>query len=139
MFSSARIRRLQDDKAYDASIIEVVKMKYREYIINGSKSSPIGVRFHVPLKVNPDENAAPVIPRRMRMKPEDFETYGFTVGCPGCEQIQLDSSVRKNHSEQCRIRMETEIGKSSAGQDRLSKAKDRIDTKTAEMGEAYRP
>ena len=31
--------------------------------------------------------------------------------------------------------METEIGKSSAGQDRLSKAKDRIDTRTAEMGE----
>ena len=37
VFSSATIRRLQDDKAYDASIIEEVKVKYREYVISGSK------------------------------------------------------------------------------------------------------
>ena len=76
------------------------------------------------------------MPRRAKLKPQDFERHRFTIGCPGCEQIQLDSPNRKNHTEECRRRMEEALSKTSEGQERLDRAKDRLDTKVAEIGQA---
>ena len=82
----------------------------------------------------PDPEALPRVPRRARLRPEDFVKFGYTVGCPGCEQLQLKSSERRNHTEECRRRMELELANTDEGQDRLGKAKDRLDTRTAEIG-----
>jgi hypothetical protein len=76
------------------------------------------------------------VPRRAKLKPQDFERHVFTAGCPGCQQIQLKSHDRKNHAEERRRRMEGELTKTSEGQNRLDRAKDRLDTKVAEIGQA---
>ena len=76
------------------------------------------------------------MPRRAKLKPLDFERHGFTIGCLGCEQIQLKSPNRKNHTEECRRIMDGELVKTSEDQDRLDRAKDRLDTKFAEIGQA---
>ena len=74
--------------------------------------------------------------RRAKLNPGDFTRHGYTVGCPGCEQLQLASPVRKNHTEACRKRMETELSKTSEGQERLDQAKERLGIRVAEIGQA---
>ena len=78
---------------------------------------------------------APMVPRRARLKPEDFEKFGYTVGCPGCDQLQIGGSARIIHNEVCRDRIEAELMKTESGKDRVDKAKDRSDAKIAEMVE----
>ena len=77
IFSCATIRRLADEEAYDPECIRAVQMTYREYILEGARSSPIGVRFGETNIKNADPIAGPMIPRRARLKPEDFETEGY--------------------------------------------------------------
>ena len=76
-----------------------------------------------------------MVPRRARLKPEDFQTFGYTVGCPGCDQLQVGGPVRRNHSDICRDRIEAELSKTDTGKDRLGRAKDRLDAKIVEMVE----
>ena len=77
----------------------------------------------------------PMVPRRARLKPEDFEGFGYTVGCPGCDQLRIRAPARRNHNESCRDRIEAELMKPDLGKDQLDKAKDRLDAKMAEMVE----
>ena len=72
--------------------------------------------------------AAPMVPRRARLKPEDFQTFGYTVGCPGCDQLQMDTDA-------CRNTIETEFDKTEVGKNRLGRAKDRLDAKVVEIVE----
>ena len=48
----------------------------------------------------------------------------------------LKSPIRRNHSEECRKRIEIEPNKTSHGQDRLNCGKDRLDTRLAEIRQA---
>ena len=77
--SCAAIRRLPDEEAYDPEWIQAVKITYREYVLEGAKSSPIGVRFgeNSINNAKTDPMTAPMVPRRARLKPEDFETFGY--------------------------------------------------------------
>ena len=84
----------------------------------------------------PDPEALFRVPRRARLRPEDFSRFICTVSCPGCERIQIQSSDRKSHTEQCRLRTELEVGKTDDGKDRLGKTNDRLDKRTAEIGQA---
>ena len=45
IFSFATIRRLPDDEAYDPACIGLVKITYRDYVLEGARSTPVGVRF----------------------------------------------------------------------------------------------
>ena len=105
-FSSATIRRHQDDNAHDTGIVQEVKTSYRDYVVEGSVSVPVGVRTHAPALSNPDPGAVPVVPRRARLKPEDFLAHGYKVGCPGCEQFHFKSEIWRDHTDPCRFRME---------------------------------
>ena len=78
---------------------------------------------------------APIVPRRARLKPEYFQSFGYTVGCPGCDQFQIGGSIRRNQNEGSRDRIETELSTTDLGKDRLGRAKDRLDHKLAEMTE----
>ena len=51
-----------------------------------------------------------------------------------CEEIGL--ATGKNHTEACQHRREAELNKTSDGQDRLDSAKDRLDTRAVEIGQA---
>ena len=76
------------------------------------------------------------MPRRAKLNPGDFARHGYTVGCPGCEQLKLGSSVRRNHTEDSRKIIVAELTKTSHGQERLGRAKERLDTRAAEIGKA---
>ena len=76
-----------------------------------------------------------MVPRRARLKPEDFEQFGYTIGCPGCDQLQIGGSLRRNHTDVCRDRIEAALSTTEHGNDRLGRAQDRLDAKLAEIAE----
>ena len=45
VYSCATIRRLEEDKAFDPSIIKETKMRYRDYILEGARLIPVEVRI----------------------------------------------------------------------------------------------
>ena len=49
-------------------------------------------------------------PRRFRIKKEDLEKYGYTVGCPGGRAASR-GLVAVGHTEACRKRIEEELAK----------------------------
>ena len=57
---------------------------------------------------------------------EDFEEHGQTAGCPGCIWLQTQIGPRRGHTEQCRKRMEEELAKTEAGQQRLEADKEKL-------------
>ena len=87
------------------------------------------VRMAVPMPENRDQ--APItgqpVPRRMRIAPRDLQEHGYTIGCPGCEAVQSGKDLKRNHTEDCRKRIEAEAERTEEGQARLGKAKARID------------
>jgi hypothetical protein len=48
----------------------------------------------------------------MPLNPEDSRQHGYTTDCPGCVSLRDGTSVRarRNHSDDCRTRMEGIIG-----------------------------
>ena len=75
----------------------------------------------------PEHVGRTYIPRRTRLKPDDFDKFDYTEDCRGCEFLQTGIGGRQNHSDACRARIETELDKSEEGRERLGKSKDRID------------
>ena len=101
IFSCASIRRLPDDEAYYPECLQLVKITYQKYDLEGARSTQVGVRFgetHTKI-AEADPMTAPMVPRRARLKPEDFQDFGYTVGFPGCDQIQIGGSIRRNRNE----------------------------------------
>ena len=58
--------------------------------------------------------------------PSDFANHGFTQRCPGCIYVQNGNGLKRNRSEDCRRKMEEEIGK-IASDTRANKARERQD------------
>ena len=135
VYSCCTMRRREEDKVFDASVVKEIDMRYSDYVIKGARSCPEEVRPAEPGQPVPAPGGDPV-PKRAKLQPQDFERHGFTVGCPGCEKIKLKSSKRMNHTEACRKRMEEQLEKTPEGQVRVNRAKDRLDTKVAEIGQA---
>ena len=130
-FSTTTIRRHQDYKVYGPEIVKEVAILHRYYVMHGAKSTPTEVRPHSAAASIPNTVAAPMMPRRTRLRQEDFKEYGYTVGCPGCESIQLESNVRRGHNDECRARMEEELSNTDRGKEIMGRTKDRIDEKVA--------
>ena len=68
------------------------------------------------------------------MTPNELKEHGFTVGCPGCEAIECNLSVRRGHTEECRLRIEKAMADSDMGREKLQRAKERLDYRTAQIG-----
>ena len=66
--------------------------------------------------VNTRESA----PRQVYIKKRDIEQHGHTPGCAGCRTM-LQGGTRRNHSEECRKRMEAAM----AGDERVAKAQEK--------------
>ena len=141
IISCATMRRLQDDLAYDKQCLEDVNVGYREYVCKGASSTNPRVRWAAPMAENKDPMpfGEPAIPRRMRIKPSDLQTHGYTIGCPGCEAVQLGTDLRRNHTEDCRVRIEGKVRETEEGQGRMDRAKARLDEWTADAGKAELP
>ena len=110
-----------------------------EYVQKGAKTSFEDIRTqrqivdgHAPIPAAP---ARAFIPRRAGLAHKDFDNFGYTEVCRGCEFLQTWIGQRQNHSDQCRDRLEAELAKSEEGQVRLERSKDRINHWTAKVGE----
>ena len=62
--------------------------------------------------------------------------YGPTPGCPGCATI--GSHHQASHSETCRDRMRTELGKSEEGREYLAKPQARVDARKQEQSSSHK-
>ena len=101
VFSCATIRRLPDEEAYDPECINMINITYREYVLGGASSSQVGVQLGETHIKNAETYpiTAQMVPRRARVKPEDLKELGYTIGCPGCDQLQIGGSIRKSHTK----------------------------------------
>ena len=113
--SRRTIGRLASDQAYDPAIFQDAKTRYRDSMIEGAWSTPVGVRFAVSTVVNQTQRRPPAVPWRARLSPGDFPLHGYTIGCPWCEQFQLNFDMRRNHSEACQARMEDPMAQTDDG------------------------
>ena len=68
LFSTTTIRQDQDDKAYDPEIVKKVTILHRDCVMHGAKSTPTGVRPHTAAPSTPNPAAAPMMPRRIRLR-----------------------------------------------------------------------
>ena len=103
--------------------------------MHGAKSTPVEVRVHTAAPSIPNPAAVPMMPRRIRLRQEDFVEYGYMAGCPVCESIQLESNIRRVHNEEGRARMEEELSKTDRGKEIMERTKDIMNEKIAERGE----
>ena len=73
----------------------------------GAGPTPVGVRFGETHNKNAEADpiTAPMAPRRARLKPQDSQESGYTVDCPGCDQLQIRGPIRRNHNDVCRDRI----------------------------------
>ena len=135
IISCATMRRMPDEMAYDKKCLEIVKVGYRDYVCEGASSTNPRIRMALPMPKNydPAPMSEPAVPRRMRIRPEDLQLHGYTIGCPGCEAVQTGSSIRRNHTEECRTRVESKVEDTDEGRHRIQKAKARLDEWTAEV------
>ena len=106
-----------------------VTVKYCDYIHGGARTAPVAVRA-IPASA-PVQDANPIkttyVPRKVYLKPRDFQKHGYTPGCGGCEFLETGNGQRQNHTTECRERMEALLENDEAGQQRLREAKDRQD------------
>jgi hypothetical protein len=49
-----------------------------------------------------------VVPRRIYLRKEDVEKFGYTPKCPGCKAL-LQKKPPQSHSEACRLRIEEHL------------------------------
>ena len=125
------IKRVPDDQAYDRACLEVMKTTYYQYLKDGASSTTGRCRYADPMPKNPDPrpitpSRGGYAPRRMRMGPETLGKYGHTVGCKGCEAVEMKLGYRRVHNEECYARitkaMEDEEGE---GREKVQRARDR--------------
>ena len=126
VFKCPTIRRLPDDVAYDAAILDDVTITYAEYFKGGASTTrPTVVQGGVPQR-NPDENPMEprneFIPRRIMMRQAYFEEFGRTTGCPGCIWLEHKIGKPRLHSEACRDRITDCISKTESGKKMLERA-----------------
>ena len=61
--------------------------------------------------------------RRLRIKKDDLEKFGYTTGCPGCRAVNRGTTAA-SHSEECRSRIAAELEK--IGDSRLERETERL-------------
>lgn len=84
--------------------------------------------------VHDDETRIP----RLQLRHEDFATWAFTEGCPGC-QAMLSGASGKGHSELCRLRVKEAIHTSPEALVRVCRRLERDNDKFADAQVAVRP
>ena len=61
------------------------------------------------------------VSRRFKIRRQDLDTHGYTIGCAGCDAARKGSV--KNHSEACRTRLSRELA--AQGDPRIVRAVER--------------
>ena len=70
--------------------------------------------------------------RRMKLTTRILQQYGYTEGCDGCRHRQAGLEESRNHSEECRKRIEEAMEGDESGRQALAEQHDRIGHRLAE-------
>ena len=70
VYSCSTMKKMEEDKAFDASIIKEIDMRYSDYVTQGARPSPAEVRPAAPGEPVPAPGGHPVT-SRAELKPQD--------------------------------------------------------------------
>ena len=114
----------------DPMCLEKVNMNVTEFLRSGARTSdPARIIEPMPQAPNTDEpemRRQELVPRRMRLYPKDFETHGYTAGCPECRHLATGQGHRKSHSVDCCARIEASIRATDEGTTRFERGEEGI-------------
>ena len=160
------LRRRVEEEQWDTEFARTIKGEARQPVpgINSDHvPAAISVTAGVPLEVDQadarlgqqDEGIDPPEAREVLTPPDRLanqvrsdtlkrmyvtrglgKKYGPTPGCPGCATI--GSHHQASHSETCRDRMRTELGKSEEGRQYLAKPQARVDARKQEQSSSHK-
>ena len=83
LFKCRTARRVIKEKAFNENTLTEAMTTIDRYVNKGASTEPPPLTFDEPVYEGvPIERS--FIPRRARLKPEDFDQHGFTDGCRGC-------------------------------------------------------
>ena len=118
--------RPEGPERWNKDLISKFNTTFQEYIVP-STEVPSSVVIQDPLgqPVAPPDAADLPHVRRMRLDKGDFIDHGYTAGCGGCIALQRGLGVSRNHTEQCRSRMEKAVEKSDVGRARKERVEAR--------------
>ena len=74
---------------------------------------------------------------RTYLRRADFEQWGLSEGCPGCQYLRTGQGRQQAHSEACRKRIEGLLRGDSAGSARLAAADERTNRALADAVERH--
>ena len=129
VYKCPTIRRRMAADAYTAKCLVEVQANFFDYIRRGATTRRVETAPGTP---RPGPQEAPHQPREYQPKrtylmAEDFEEFGFTLGCPGCSWLQDPQGFRRAHSDECRERITELLKGTEEGRKRLGRTKDRVD------------
>ena len=96
---------------------------------------PIRIHFDPPSLQEPiraEENEKPRQIRRMKITARMLEKYGYSDGCDGCRYRRAGLGESRNHTEECRKRIEAEMDRDEDGRKRKEEDEARINHRIAE-------
>ena len=112
------------DGPWNRGMVEKMVTSVEEYVSPMARS-PEDIEISAPV-LNPDGAPEPadVVPvaRRAKLKKEDFQLCGYTSGCAGCMNLQRGSGTTRNHTEACRVMIETRLEATWEGRERKERA-----------------
>ena len=117
IYKCRTVRRRADDLAFKAALIDNLGVIFEDYTLKGAKTST-HVSFAKALGGNgPAQipmSGPGIVPRIVYLMPGDLSTHGLSQGFPDCIYAQNAIGPKRNHSEDCRRRMEEEISKDAS-------------------------
>ena len=113
LFKCRTVRRVIRDEAFNQKWIDEAVTPIDEQVQKGARTSFEDVRVHrhvveghVPI---PAATGRAFVPRRARLSQKDFDDFGYTENCRGCEFLLTGIGARQIHSDNCRLRIEAEL------------------------------
>lgn len=129
LYKCTTVRRRTEGSDYDSAILSEVTASYYKYITEGARVGPVATvesgKQDFIRQQNVQERSEFIL-RRIALKAEDYAQFDYTAGCPGRHCMETRLGPRRNHSEQCRERIESALAQTEEGRERLERAGVRI-------------
>ena len=106
---TGNVHRTPEDVRWNDDIIKIlVCVPWRKSKDDPEQDCLVPLTPFMPPMVEQQPISETVVPRRVYIKREDVEKFGFTPKCPGCKAI-LQKKPPQTHSEACRLRFEVHL------------------------------
>ena len=129
------IHRVSDDKKWIIGDFESFKGLPWNFEADSAKELPAEAQLrpavmHDPYSGDPDDqkiqqNDVDVQPRNFKIYESDLQRFGYTPDCPGC-RAKLYKRGQRDHNNECRARIKSELIKTESGRRRVESAARRV-------------